>query len=136
MANKKKKKFRLKIHITREILLSSLFFIKGKVNKVPRSILIGSLFFFISLIFLNNYNRRLKEKVLGINIQIMADQKTVFEWEQLLAEKPDFRDGWLQLSSLYSKMGNVEKAKKAFNRAKEIDPNFEALHSLEKLLEE
>ena len=136
MVNKEKKRFRLKIHITREILLSSLVFLKRKVNKVPASILIGTFFFLISLIFLNSYNRRLKEKVLGINIQIQADQKTVFEWEQLLVEKPGFRDGWLQLSSLYAKMSNVEKAKQAFNRAKEIDPNFEVLSSLEKLLEE
>ena len=136
MAKKEKGKFRLKIHITREILLSSLIFLKGKVKKVPASILIGSFFFLISLIFLNNYNRRLKEKVLGINIQIQVDQKTAYAWEQLLAEKPDYRDGWLQLSSLYAKMGNVEKAQKAFNQAKEIDPNFEELPSLEKLLEE
>lgn len=136
MAKKEKRKFKLKIHITREILLSSLFFIKGKVNKVPASILIGTFFFLISLIFLNSYNRRLKEKVLGINIQMQADQKSAYEWEQLLTEKPDFRDGWLQLSSLYAKMGNVKKAKEAFNRAKEIDPNFTALPSLEKLLKE
>lgn len=136
MVKKEKRKFRLKIHITREILLSSLIYLKGKVYKVPASILIGSFFFLISLIFLGSYNHRLKEKVLGINIQLKADQKRIYEWEQLLAEKPDYRDGWLQLSSLYIKAGNVEKAEEAFNRAKEIDPNFAALPSLEKLLKE
>ncbi len=136
MVKKEKKKFRLKIHITREILLGSLIPLGKKVNNIPKSILLGSLFFFVSLIFLNNYNRRLKEKVLGINIQLMADQKTAFEWEQILAEKPDYRDGWLQLSSLYAKMGNKEKTKAAFNLAREIDPNFTAFSSLEKLLEE
>ena len=136
MTKKEKRKFKLKIHITREILLSSLVFMKGKVSKVPASILIGLLFFSISLIFLNNYNHRLKAKVLGIKIQIQADQKRIYEWEQLLAEKPDYRDGWLQLSSVYAKTGNMKKAEEAFNRAKEIDPNFAALPSLKKLLEE
>jgi len=107
-----------------------------KVNKVPKSILVGFLFFLISLVFLDNYNHRLKARVLGINIQLQADQKRISEWEQLLAEKPDYRDGWLQLSSLYAKVGNVKKSKEAFNNAKKIDPNFEELPSLEKLLEE
>ena len=136
MTKKEKRNFRLKIHITREILLSSLVSLKGKANKISGSILVGSLFFFVSLIFLNNYNHRLEEKILGINIQLKADQKTTYEWEQILAEKPDYRDGWLSLAASYAKTGDLTKARRAFNRAKEIDPNFEELPSLEKLLEE
>ncbi len=104
-------------------------------KSLPKSLIFAFLFCLISFSFLFVKNQKTNQKVLGAKIQLEADQKTVYEWEQILAEKPDFRDGWLQLSEVYAKMGNKEKAQEALSRAKAIDPNNEVIPSLEEQLE-
>ncbi len=43
-------------------------------------------------------------------------------WQKVLEEKPNFRDGYLQLGFLLYQLGEREKAKEAFTQALKIDP--------------
>jgi len=109
--------------------------INQKLQSVPLNIVLAAFFFTLTLCLLNLENLQFRQKVLGLQTQIKAEQQTLMAWEQILQERPDYRDGWLQLSALYLKMGDKIKAKEALLRAKAIDPNNENILSLEKLLE-
>ena len=52
-------------------------------------------------------------------------EKQVKEWEELLKEYPDYRDGYLELTLLYLKLGKTKKAKEALQKALELSPNYE-----------
>ena len=66
--------------------------------------------------------------------ELKTDQKTAFDWEQILTERPDYRDGWIYLAAAYYKLGNKEKAKQALSRAKTLDPTNVTILSFEELL--
>lgn len=55
-------------------------------------------------------------------------------WEKIVAEKPDYRDGYLQLAILHYKLYENEKAKEYLQKALELDPNFQPARELEKIL--
>ena len=55
-------------------------------------------------------------------------------WEKVVAQKPDFRDAYLQLALLNYQIYNLDKAKEYLQEAKKIDPNFKATKELEKIL--
>ena len=78
----------------------------------------------------------MSQKILGQQTQIRADQQTITAWEQILEERPDYRDGWIQLAAAYYKIGERLKAKQALEKAKALDPNNETILNFEKFLEE
>jgi cytochrome c-type biogenesis protein CcmH/NrfG len=74
-------------------------------------------------------------RVLGLQSQVNVDHKNIYAWEQILSERPDYRDGWIQLANLYYQSGDKIEAKTAILKAKELDPNNETVLSFEKFLE-
>lgn len=61
-------------------------------------------------------------------------KKLIPAWEKIITEKPDFRDGWLQLAYLYYKIFENAKAKDYLQKALALDPNFEPARELEKII--
>lgn len=55
-------------------------------------------------------------------------------WEKVVEEKPNYRDGWLQLAILHYKLYENDKAKESLQKALFIDPNYEPAKELEKIL--
>jgi len=102
---------------------------------IPKNIVISAFFLSVSLLLLKFQNERVNRAVLGIKTQTDRQSSTIYEWQQILTERPDYRDGWIQLGSLYYQAGDKEKAKEAIQKAKEIDPNNENVLSFEKFLE-
>jgi tetratricopeptide (TPR) repeat protein len=61
-------------------------------------------------------------------------QRLIDAWGKIIQEKPNFRDGYLQLAILHYKIYENEKAKEYLNKALEIDPNYQPTRELEKIL--
>lgn len=55
-------------------------------------------------------------------------------WEKVVANKPNYRDGYLRLALLNAQIYETQKAKNHLEKAKTLDPNFETTKELEKLL--
>lgn len=58
----------------------------------------------------------------------------ITRWEQEMYDKPDYRDGYLKLASLYYQLGELEAARNNLLNAREISPNHPATKKLDKLL--
>ncbi len=61
-------------------------------------------------------------------------RKLILVWEEIIMEKPNYRDAYLQLAYLHYKLFENEKAKKYLQKAIELDPNYEPVRKLEKIL--
>jgi len=61
-------------------------------------------------------------------------KKLINLWEKIVAEKPNYRDGYLQLAILNYKIYENEKAEEYLNKALAIDPNFEPARELKVLI--
>jgi len=61
-------------------------------------------------------------------------KKLITLWEKIVAEKSNYRDGYLQLAILNYKIYENQKALESLKKALEIDPNFTEARKLEKLL--
>lgn len=136
MTRKAEKKQTDKSYVPKEFKWNPFLNLDDKAKKIPKRIILALFFCLISLFFLGKENRLNSQKALGLQTQLKADQKRIYEWEQIIAENPNYRDGWLQIAALYTKVGNKDKAREALRHAKTIDPNNEIIPSLEKLLEE
>lgn len=55
-------------------------------------------------------------------------------WEEIVAEKPDYRDGYLQLAYLHFRLYQNDQARQYLAKALALDPNFPLSLALEKLL--
>lgn len=62
-------------------------------------------------------------------------KKLIVKWETIISEKPDYRDGYLQLALLHYKLYENEKAKEYLQKALEFNPNFEPAREMEKILQ-
>lgn len=60
--------------------------------------------------------------------------KLINSWEIVVAQNPGYRDGFIKLSVYYYKLDNMVTAKKNLEKAKLIDPNFEAIKQLETII--
>jgi len=60
-------------------------------------------------------------------------QRLIDAWGKIVQEKPNYRDGYLQLAILNYKIYENEKAKEYLNKALKIDPNFEPARELKKI---
>lgn len=103
------------------------------LKKIPKNIFLASFFLLVSLILLKTEDKRINQRILGLQTQLNTDLKTTYDWEQILAERPDYRDGWIQLSAIYYKLGEKQKAKEAILKAKSLDPNNQTILSLEEI---
>ncbi|PIU33036.1 hypothetical protein COY29_04310 [Candidatus Woesebacteria bacterium CG_4_10_14_0_2_um_filter_39_14] len=61
-------------------------------------------------------------------------RKLIGLWEKIVAEKPDYRDGYLQLAILNYKIWQNEKAQDYLKKALIVDPNFGPALELEKII--
>jgi len=135
MARKILKKQNLKFYFPKKILWNPFAWLDRKAKKIPKNIILSFLFCAVSLLLLRAENRRIYQRILGLQTQLKANWEEVSSWEQILNERPDYRDGWIQLAAVYHKLGNIPKAKEALLRAKALDPTNETILSFEKFLE-
>ena len=105
-------------------------------KKINLKLILSLIFFLLTLFLVNFENQKSAQKILGAQTQLKADQQTITAWEQILDERPDYRDGWIQLSAAYYKIGDKQKSKQALLRAKALDPANEVILNFEKLLED
>lgn len=106
------------------------FFSKA-IKIVPLNVLFALFVAFSALIMLKKESAR----VLGMKTTFFP-QENSYEWEGIVREHPDFRDGWLQLCVSYLEEGEKIKAKEALQMAKTLDQNNEKVLLLERLLAE
>ncbi|HUV72409.1 MAG TPA: hypothetical protein VMW25_05350 [Clostridia bacterium] len=111
------------------------FILRRKLEKIPLRVLLALVIFLSLSLLLQKERDKTKEKVLGWQAEVRTTQEKAYAWKQLLAEKPDYRDGWLQLVGLYLELNSPQEAKEALFQAKTLDPNNEKILVLEKLLE-
>ncbi len=62
-------------------------------------------------------------------------KRLIAAWEKVIEEKPDYRDGYLQLAYLHYKLYETEEAKEYLEKAIELDPNYELTREMEEILE-
>ncbi|HUW24561.1 MAG TPA: tetratricopeptide repeat protein [Patescibacteria group bacterium] len=105
-----------------------------KLKETSPSIVFALLFFIIACLALRAENLKTNRRVLGLQAEIQTQRQEIANWEKIVAEKPDFRDGWLKLAAAYAEAGNREKAQEALNHAKNLDPNNQKISLLEELL--
>lgn len=124
-----------KFYFPKKISWNPFSYLDKKAKRLPYNVVLSLIFVVVSLFLLKEENDRRNQRILGLQTELKTDQKTVFDWEQILTERPDYRDGWIYLSASYYKLGNKEKAKQALGRAKTLDPTNETILSFEELLE-
>ncbi|MBM3205583.1 tetratricopeptide repeat protein [Candidatus Shapirobacteria bacterium] len=61
-------------------------------------------------------------------------KRLISGWEQIVKQKPDYRDAYLQLAVFYYQTWQNEKAKEALRKALLIDPNFPPALRLSRLI--
>ena len=61
-------------------------------------------------------------------------RRLISAWEKIVEEKPNYRDGYLQLAILHYKLYENDKAKEYLNKALDLDPNYEPARELKKIL--
>jgi tetratricopeptide (TPR) repeat protein len=66
------------------------------------------------VIYLKNNSQKI------VNLQIQ-------KWRQIIKKYPKYRDAYSKLSMLYLKMGEMEEARKNFEVARQINPNWPEL---------
>lgn len=60
-------------------------------------------------------------------------QKQINYWKKILVDKPDYRDGYLQLAKLYWQIYDEEAARDNLQKALELDPNYPPALELQNL---
>ena len=61
-------------------------------------------------------------------------RRLIAAWEKIIEEKPNYRDGYLQLAILHYKLYENEKAKEYLQKTLDLDPNYEPARELEEIL--
>ncbi len=61
-------------------------------------------------------------------------KRLIILWEEIVAQKPDYRDGYLQLAVLNYKVFENKKAHDFLEKALAIDPNFGPALELKKII--
>ncbi len=100
---------------------------------LPLNVLVACLFFVSGMVALNSEKQKIEGRVLGLKIEEKINQETIVKWEQIVNERPNYRDAWVQLAVLYYKNSDPQKAKQALSQARQIDPNNQDLLKLERL---
>lgn len=78
---------------------------------------------------------KLKELVLQKQENDPQDLEILIQrWQEILEEKPNYRDSWLKLALYLIRVGKIPEAREAIQKAKDLDPNYEVTRELEKFL--
>lgn len=70
-----------------------------------------------------------------INNEPQRINNEITHWENIIKDKPDYRDAYLQLAILNYQIYQTDKAKVYLQKAANLDPNFEATKELEKIIQ-
>lgn len=100
---------------------------------IPKKLLASLFLSLLALFLINQENQKTYRAVLGQKVQVENDSKLIMAWEQYLEERPDYRDGWIQLATKHYNLGQLDKAKKALSKAKLLDPDNQVVENLEAL---
>jgi len=103
------------------------------LKSIPKNVFLALVLFLVAIALLNSEKQRMDLRTLGIQAQIKTDQETIYKLEQLTQERPNYRDGWIQLAVAYYKNNDKDRALEALQKAKQIDPNNETLSQVEEL---
>lgn len=104
------------------------------LKKIPKKFILSLIFYLVSMSLVILENKKMEKKILGAQTQLKINQQTIAYWEQILTERPNYRDGWIQLAAAYYKIGNKQKAKEALQKAKTLDPTYKIILNFEKLI--
>lgn len=104
------------------------------LKRFPKNVFIALLICCVSIVLLRVENIKSTQRILGLQTQAKLDQKTIEDWQQILLERPDYRDGWIQLATSYFQLGDKENALAAILKAKELDPTNTNILSFEKFI--
>ncbi len=83
-----------------------------------------------------------KEQVLGAAAEGLrhADGESklletdLADWQKIISEKPDYRDGYIQAAFLAYRLKNLDAARMYIDKALLLDPNFETAKTLQKYI--
>lgn len=91
-------------------------------------LLLVILFFLIALSLknLNDY-RKLKNERAKV-------QSDISFWKNVVVQKPDYRDAYLELAILEYKLGDKEQAKFYLDKSLILDPNFQKGREFQKII--
>lgn len=73
-------------------------------------------------------SKDVSSQVLGEGSDKLNEDKLF--WQEFVSENPSYQDGWVMLAKINLGLGNIEEARAAFEKAKEIDPNSEEISKL------
>lgn len=126
--NKKRKFPRISLFIP-ESILRYLQSEKVLISAILLSI--GLFCVMLFLIFQLLGSLRIQKQVLEERVKVVKD---IAFWEQVVKEKPDYRDGYFSLALLQYRMGDKKKALENVAKVLELDPNFKAGREFEQML--
>jgi len=109
---------------------------KNFLKKIPAQFWLSLFLALTTLVLAKQEDRKRSQRILGLQTQLKADHQTIKAWEQILQERPDYKDGWVQLAALYYRIGDQPQARQALEKAKQLDPLNEIVLNFEKLLSE
>ncbi|MCH7730354.1 tetratricopeptide repeat protein [Patescibacteria group bacterium] len=66
------------------------------------------------------------------DLEVYQEQKSF--WQEIVSKHPNYLDGWLELANINLLLDDLEEAKRAFEKAREINPNSEKVAILKKKL--
>lgn len=132
----KSKKF-FKSSPQKNVVKKELPKISLKIPDAPQKII---LFSFVSIILLLSIilvlfdikNLLIKKEIMDLGRSKTLEQ--IGYWQSVVEKRPDYRDGYFQLSVLSYQIGKKDDAIVYLEKALQIDPNFEEGRKLEQLL--
>lgn len=74
------------------------------------------------------------EKRHTTNEEIIKIERQITYWENLMAKRNGYRDGYLELAILNYRLGRILTAREYLEKAKELDPNSEMVIKMEKII--
>lgn len=78
-------------------------------------------------------HQQIVSKLSTIETANTINQK-IDKWKEIVGQKPQYRDGWLQLALLYWQIYQEDRARWSLEQALTIDPNFGPSYQLEQTL--
>lgn len=121
------------------------FFPAGSVSQVASVVLRASIWLLLALFVGTNIGLavhpiRQQSNVLGAevasgqNLDLTAVQKQFDSWKDVVANHPDYRDGYYMLSLLAYQLRKFEESRAYLATVKHLDPNFGGISEMEALL--
>ena len=103
------------------------YIISGFVLTVSIMLILGILIILVS--FHNNLRF-----AANLIFQRQELQNKIYFWQSIANEYDGYKDAYFQIAVLEYRLGNLQEAKQANNKALLLDPNFEEAKKLDRLL--